>query len=151
MTTTCPECGGRKGPLSKRCRLCANWGNQHASVKWPPDRLDELRDRLWVYGETTREAAMGMGTTKNAVIGACARHGIPLPNAKQNSVPRRVVAPHPFQMLDHTQCVYPFGTPGHEDFRLCGEPKAEHSSYCALHHALCHVAAHGDLERMAMG
>ena len=149
-TTTCPECGGRKALLSKRCRVCARWGNQHASVKWPPDRFDELRDRLWVHGETTRQAALGMGVTTNAVIGAMHRHGIPHPNAKHNNVPKRpIAAPHPFQLIDHTQCVYPIGHPKDPDFSFCGEPKTEDSSYCAMHHALCHVAAHGDVERLA--
>ena len=148
-TTTCPECGGRKALLSKRCASCALAGNQHFTVRWPPDRIDELRDRLWVHGETTRQAALGMGVTTNAIIGVMHRHGIPHPNAKHNNVPRRVIAPHPFQLLDHTQCVYPFGDMKSGDLRFCGEPKAEDSPYCATHHALCHVAAHGDLERMA--
>ena len=150
MTTTCPDCGGRKSIMSKRCASCAWTGNQYATVRWPPDRLDELRDRLWVYGETTTQVAMGMSTTRNAILGAMHRHGIPNPQAKPKRE-RPVAAPHPFQLLDHTQCVYPFGDIKSGDLRFCGEPKAEGSAYCATHHALCHVAAHGDLERMAVG
>jgi len=39
--------------------------------------------------------------------------------------------------LRRTSCRYPIGNVGEPEFRFCGEPKIEGSSYCAKHRAIC--------------
>lgn len=46
---------------------------------WPADRVDELRLFIETKKSPTRLVADHFGITRNAVIGACRRHSIPLP------------------------------------------------------------------------
>ena len=41
--------------------------------------------------------------------------------------------------LGFKSCRYPIGAVGADDFKFCGEPQSEGSSYCAHHRAICTV------------
>lgn len=69
-----------------------DWDNHVPKPKkvgfWTDDRITVLR-QLWNLGVVTREIALALGTTKNAVIGKADRLGLPRREQKNQQSPRR--------------------------------------------------------------
>jgi hypothetical protein len=134
---TCIDCGGPTRGHGQRCRACAN-AISHPR-KWTPERLHEIRER-WALGETTREIAIALGTTTDAVIGAASRNGIKNPHAPiaiRWFPPARPREPYAFELVRPGECLFPFGDPGRDGFRFCRAP-TDRLPYCATHHKLCY-------------
>ncbi len=122
-------------------------------AKWPPDQVEILRE-LADAGKTSGQIAAAMGITRNAVIGAMHRRGIPLkklPRSKsfrRRPKPAKVSPDLPVSLspplqgrmgagpailaLEATQCHWPIGDPTRDDFHFCAEP-ISFPPYCRRH------------------
>lgn len=99
---------------------------------WTSEQAAEL-ERLVGLGMTFVKIAERMGITRNAAIGKSHR----LDLGKPKLPPPKPERPS-FPPLD--RCRFPFGDPRRPDFRFCAAVAVAGKSYCAEHHALCHVA-----------
>jgi len=132
----CLDCGGLC--WQTRCRHCA-------SMIFPPKTSivgnDEaiLRYR-WARGDLVADIAIGLGKSRNAVIGKARRLGLgPHPRAK---VKGKVVVmprgPYLYETIGPHDCRWPIGHPNKPGFRFCGEPAIEGKPYCGRHCALAY-------------
>ena len=121
------------------------------AIDWTPDRVKTLM-ALWAEGISTLEIGRRLGVTKHSVVGKVHRLGLPkrqspinsstrTPRASKSTEPVRIkpkavpITADMVKMEDLTagMCNWPEGEPGHEDFRLCGQPAVEGKPYCAAH------------------
>lgn len=125
---------------------------------WTPERI-ALLETHWMAGDTATQvkdkilAATGHEFTRNSVIGKAARMGLSadLRSQKRVAGKRRrwsykglaerppAICPLP-PCPDHHHCQYPSGDTDKGDFKYCGDPVQEGSSYCGTHHRLCYRA-----------
>lgn len=95
-----------------------------------PDILEKIRN-LWENHLELSAAQIGerFGITKNAVIGHAHRRGW----ERRRKDPPRPPAYKP-PVVEHKQCRWPMGDPGHLDFHFCGREQLPHLPYCEEHY-----------------
>ena len=134
----CLDCGALCwGARCDYCNRLARGGSN-----WAPDRDAEL-ERRWLRGDRTADIAVGLGVTKNAVIGKAHRLGLGKhPNAgplQSHRWAKMNKGPHPYEVIGPRDCRWPIGDPKSLDFHFCGEPADEKQSYCAKHQAMAYA------------
>lgn len=105
-------------------------------MEWTPEKIQVLRDH---YNNGEYNAArLGelIGTTKNSVISKANRLNLNLPKPANINITIET-KPVSLQTMTHRECQYPYGHPGDDDFRFCGDP-VDKESYCQTHHDLCY-------------
>lgn len=138
-----------------------------AERAWTDEQIELLKAQWkttnscnWIAGEINR--LTGSNFTRNAIIGKVHRMGLskrvierqpsqPKPKKPRNRrirPARRVVVDLfpdvvpvdflgvPFVETTNETCMYPEGDGAHMLF--CGQPRKDESSYCPVHHAICH-------------
>lgn len=138
------------------------------TIPWTPEELSHLKTRWAGDGASASEIARELpGRTRNAVIGAVHRLNLPTrantprkPKPSDSRVRRpRIVKPRskpklvkteaamccpqyvpvttlPYHQHTSKHCAYVIGEP--KDLTLCGNAKAEDSSYCVYHARICY-------------
>jgi GcrA cell cycle regulator len=135
-------------------------------LEWNDIQVATLK-RLWTDGLSCSQIAMriGMGCTRNAVIGKVHRLGLsgritparPIrvghirkpkirilgPKIKPGKLPKELPPPAPerkipLALLSSTTCRYPLGDPKAETFGFCGCDPKEGSPYCEFHARLAY-------------
>jgi GcrA cell cycle regulator len=108
--------------------------------EWTPERTAALI-ALWDEELSTAEIGRRLGVTKNAVIGKANRLDLPQrrPTTGNGEEHHSNGSPceSPLIMLDNSQCSWPIGNPGEEEFHFCGAPAVPGKPYCKPH---CDVA-----------
>ncbi len=99
------------------------------------DRNDAIITRRKTTTETANQIADHFGVTKGVVMGILSRAGMCQP--RQPSTREAVVFP------PASHCVFPLGHPRAADFRFCGDPIREGSSYCETHHSDAYIKGTG--------
>ena len=126
-------------------------------MSWTDDRIELLR-RLWDQGRSASQIAdeLGMGVSRNAVIGKAHRLGLRARPSPVKPEPARPATPAPapvkkakpapkptrVSLLDLNEriCKWPIGHPGDEDFHFCGRPVNPGTPYCPEHCAQAYQA-----------
>ena len=120
---------------------------------WSDDKIVKIRF-LMSEGKTSTEAAQILGTSRNAVIGKCARLKIDIaqrhgkenkdhkPNRLYNQPVKEIYKRSVVKLSDYpsyNQCSFPVGDLDSEDFKFCKESLTDHTVYCNHHHSICHT------------
>lgn len=102
-------------------------------------RAMALRVRsLRLAGMTFLEAAIECGITKNAAIGLIQRHCPEMVERKPAAPEMRPL--HAFEHLEPSQCRWPIGHPGDDDFGFCGARKERaEGPYCDRHREVAYI------------
>lgn len=103
-------------------------------MEWTQQNITILTD-MWHNGFTARQIAqkIGLGVTRNAVIGKAHRMGLsqrPAPAVKRDR-------PSPLSLGVMKDCQWPFGDPTSREFYYCSAPVKTGKSYCEEH---CNLA-----------
>ena len=122
-------------------------------MAWTDERIAKLRE-LWDKGLSASQIAteLSEGVTRNAVIGKAHRLGLksrPSPVKGESTRPKKaapkaqkVETSGQVSLLDltATNCKWPFGHPGNDDFHFCGKESQPGLPYCPEHCAMAYQA-----------
>lgn len=113
---------------------------------WTEDRIEQLR-RMWAEKLPASRIATNLGVSKNAVIGKAHRIGLadrlsPIPLSAAVEAKRRDTRTRKRVAVGFTKagaCQWPFGHPGENGFRFCGDQVVSGRPYCPQHAAKAYV------------
>lgn len=107
--------------------------------EWTEERVAELT-KLWESGLSASEIGRRLGITKNSVVGKARRMDLAMrraPAAPKRPPPNVVT----LERLGASQCSWPEGEPGTDNFRFCGDPAVMGKPYCDTHCSMAYVTS----------